>query len=501
MNYDPIRNVYIDTETGDIIPISEDDDLNGTNFNLHSSSGYTQVGAAPMEPAYGSMTHTGDVELGSVDYDSKITDGFDADRQFAVALQREEMEQQDRDRVVGTASRPVNYNQDIRFGGAIAGPVSSLRQAAPATTTYSVSNTNKPETESKLFKELASMSKSLTKKKNKNKAPIPELNPATSPENELLAQDGINMEDSTTDDWTIARAMQMAEFEIDNEMYQLQGGDFVDKEVRGSSCWRQMKTISTLLCVLQILVLVFTIEDDGMAPLNVNSMYGPYPTTLVRWGAKDAALIHYRGEWWRLFSPIMLHAGIIHLVSNVFIQLRVGGYLNLVFGNKAWLLIYILSGVYGNMLSCVMLTDSIGVGSSGALLGIVAAWIVWIIFRWNKIPENNRSQRNCQLLMVTGAVVATLTMSFSDLVDYAAHFGGAIQGVLWGVIVLSKELDNENTQKWARFVAGVLSLGLFAVTLFYMLTKMEPSDQFFPLLDANDDWNKYPHNGPVDVYV
>ena len=67
----------------------------------------------------------------------------------------------------------------------------------------------------------------------------------------------------------------------------------------------------------------------------------------------------------------MLHAGVIHLVSNVFIQLRVGGYLNLVFGTRNWLIIYILSGVFGNMCSCVLLTDAIGVGSSGALLGML----------------------------------------------------------------------------------------------------------------------------------
>lgn len=475
MNYDPIRNVYIDAETGDIIPMNEDDDLNGANFNHldSSSTGYSQINsnhAALMEPAYGSMTHSGDIELGGIQYDSKCDDAFEADRAFAEALQREELEQQGQARVAGTLIRPVdNYNRDRRFGGVIAGPVSSLRQPSSAcATTYSVSSatsttTNNPEKTSKLYKELANMSKSLTKKKNKNKVLIPETVPVLSNNSnaELLTQESVHVEDGTTDDWTIARALQLSEFEIDNEMYRLEGGDFVDKEVRGSSCWRQMKTISTLICVLQILVLVFTVEDDGMAPVSVNSMYGPYPTTLVRWGAKDAALIHFRGEWWRLFSPIMLHAGVIHLVSNVIIQLRVGGYLNLVFGNKAWLLIYILSGVYGNMLSCVILTDSIGVGSSGALLGILTAWIVWIVFRWKKIPENNRSQRNCQLLMVTGAVVATLAMSFSDLVDYAAHFGGASQGLLWGIIVLSKELDNEFTQKWVRFGAFAISMGLF----------------------------------------
>ena len=203
----------------------------------------------------------------------------------------------------------------------------------------------------------------------------------------------------------------------------------------------------------------------------------------------------YKDEWWRLFSPIMLHAGVIHLVSNVFIQLRVGGYLNLVFGTKRWLIIYILSGVYGNMCSCCFLTDSIGVGSSGALLGILTAWIVYIIFRWQKIPESLKMTRNCQLLVVLFAVGFTLSMSFTDLVDWAAHFGGSLQGLLWGVILLAHELDNVNTRLYVRIIALLISICSFTYTIYYLINIMNPDESIFTLSNANDDWNKYPHNG------
>lgn len=203
----------------------------------------------------------------------------------------------------------------------------------------------------------------------------------------------------------------------------------------------------------------------------------------------------FKNEWWRLFSPIMLHAGIMHLVSNVFIQLRVGGYLNLVFGTKRWLTIYILSGVYGNMCSCCFLTDSIGVGSSGALLGILTAWIVYIVFRWRKVPENVRMTRNCQLLVVLFAVGFTLSMSFTNLVDWAAHFGGAIQGLLWGIILLSRELDDKNTRLYLRVAASITTVASFGYTIYYLIYIMKPDDSIFDLTNANDDWNKYPHNG------
>jgi hypothetical protein len=33
-------------------------------------------------------------------------------------------------------------------------------------------------------------------------------------------------------------------------------------------------------------------------------------------------------------------------------------------------------------LSCIFLPDAIGVGSSGALMGMLSAWLIWIVFRW-----------------------------------------------------------------------------------------------------------------------
>jgi membrane associated rhomboid family serine protease len=158
-----------------------------------------------------------------------------------------------------------------------------------------------------------------------------------------------------------------------------------------------------------------------------------------------AVLIKYEHEWWRLVSPIFLHAGVRHIISNVGIQLRVGGYLELVFGRPSWVFIYFSSGIYGNMLSCIFLPDSVGIGSSGAVLGMLTAWIVWILFRWNRVPRECKGQRNCQLMVVSAAVALTLAFSFTDYgeclptcppVCPALLHGGIMEecGVMWRVL-------------------------------------------------------------------
>lgn len=184
------------------------------------------------------------------------------------------------------------------------------------------------------------------------------------------------------------------------------------------------------------------VQVSGFVPKSQNPMIGPSAQVMVNYGAKEAGLVIGRGEWWRCITAIFLHAGILHILSNGAIQLRVGGYLNYVFGTVNWILIYFISGFFGNMMSCVYSPDSISLGSSGAVLGILSAWIVWIIFRWRKIPARLHLNRNAQLFVVTACVVITLATSFSRYVDWAAHYGGAIMGILWGVLLISKELEN-----------------------------------------------------------
>ncbi len=64
------------------------------------------------------------------------------------------------------------------------------------------------------------------------------------------------------------------------------------------------------------------VEDGGYANTSENPLMGPSGVTLVKYGAKDAGLITKEGQWWRLITPIFLHAGIFHILSNVIIQVQ-----------------------------------------------------------------------------------------------------------------------------------------------------------------------------------
>jgi hypothetical protein len=96
-----------------------------------------------------------------------------------------------------------------------------------------------------------------------------------------------------------------------------------------------------------------------------------------------------------------------------------------------------------------------------------------------------------------------LVFSFSKYVDWAAHFGGTIQGILSGVLVLTRELDNVYTKvkfyhfqfdQVSQWGLRILSLSLFGISfgwaLYSMFNTMDPSKDNFEIYDENDDWGQ-----------
>ena len=109
--------------------------------------------------------------------------------------------------------------------------------------------------------------------------------------------------------------------------------------------------MSIFFCLAQTAILVGMMIQCGVAPMRINPMVGPYPDALSYWGGKNSYDILYDGEYWRLFSPVMLHAGIFHLLCNVAVQLDTGAFFEREWGWIIWLAIYMGSAAAGSILS------------------------------------------------------------------------------------------------------------------------------------------------------
>jgi membrane associated rhomboid family serine protease len=70
------------------------------------------------------------------------------------------------------------------------------------------------------------------------------------------------------------------------------------------------------------------------------------PAALIAFGAKTNELLR-SGEWFRLITPIFIHAGPLHLLLNSYALWVVGTQVEKLYGSARFLLIYLLSGVGG----------------------------------------------------------------------------------------------------------------------------------------------------------
>lgn len=110
----------------------------------------------------------------------------------------------------------------------------------------------------------------------------------------------------------------------------------------------------------------------GFADFSVNPMLGPSSAALVASGAKVTSLVQ-AGDYWRLVTPMWLHAGLIHLAANMNMLIRMGWPFERAIGTPRFVLIYLISGVFSMVFSSIFKPTSVTVGASGALFGILGA--------------------------------------------------------------------------------------------------------------------------------
>ena len=140
-------------------------------------------------------------------------------------------------------------------------------------------------------------------------------------------------------------------------------------------------------------------------------------------GDKDNAAI-MAGQYWRLVTPIFLHASILHIGFNMYFLFAIGPALERFYGRIRFLLLYFLSGIAGNVVS-FYLSPYPSVGASTALFGIVAAQGVFI-FRNREFFGKQARGILVNTLMIVGV---NLVLGLSPGIDNWGHMGGLAGGL------------------------------------------------------------------------
>lgn len=180
--------------------------------------------------------------------------------------------------------------------------------------------------------------------------------------------------------------------------------------------------------------------------------------TLIAFGAKYNPLI-LQGEWWRFFTPMFLHIGLLHLLMNTVALYYIGSQVERILGNMRFLFVYLFAGFCGSLLSFVS-SDSIAAGASGAIFGCFGA-LLYIAASYAKVFSKTMIQSVLTLIGVN------LLFGFAvPGIDNAGHIGGLIGGFLATVMVHVPGKKGSFLQKAAAMLIALLFV---SVLLFYGL--------------------------------
>ncbi|CAH2078197.1 unnamed protein product [Thlaspi arvense] len=152
---------------------------------------------------------------------------------------------------------------------------------------------------------------------------------------------------------------------------------------------------------------------------------------LEKMGALAWGKIVHKRQGWRLLTCMWLHAGVIHLLANMFCVAFIGVRLEQQFGFVRVGTIYLVSGFCGSILSCLFVQNAISVGASSALFGLLGAMLSELLINWT--TYDNKGVALVMLLVIVGVNLALGTL---PPVDNFAHIGGFIGGFLLGFLLL-----------------------------------------------------------------
>ena len=150
-------------------------------------------------------------------------------------------------------------------------------------------------------------------------------------------------------------------------------------------------------------------------------------------GAAYTPMIIEGGEYYRLFTCMFLHFGIEHLLNNMLVLFVLGSRLERVIGKIKFLIIYIVGGLLGNVISVLIELKSmdfaVSAGASGAVFAVMGA-MIYIVIR-NKGWLGDLSAR--QILVMA---FFSLYYGFTSTgVDNTAHVAGLVCGMMISILL------------------------------------------------------------------
>jgi membrane associated rhomboid family serine protease len=162
-----------------------------------------------------------------------------------------------------------------------------------------------------------------------------------------------------------------------------------------------------VLAIIAVNVVVFFLEDFGNN-LRVIERFSMNPD-----------MVHQQSQYYRAFTAMWLHADFVHIFFNMIALLIVGPAVEVLLGKVRFVALYLIAGLGGSVGSYILGPhNEYGLGASGAIMGVLAAYVVIGL------------RRHLPIAPVVALIVLNLLIGFSGNIDWRAHLGGLATGAV-----------------------------------------------------------------------
>ncbi len=226
----------------------------------------------------------------------------------------------------------------------------------------------------------------------------------------------------------------------------------IDNSEKINDLFSPKKPIVTylLISVMSILLILMYLSGSGSVDsMSVNTLYS------------FGALVK-NGSWIRLITSMFLHIGLIHLIMNAWSLKILGKQVENFFGHIKILIIFLYSGIVGNLLSVILMSDNtISAGASGAIFGLMGALVYFSINQRTYMGEALKNE-------ILPVIIINLLIGFMvPGINIYAHIGGLIGGVIVSTFLGIKHKTSK-FEKVNGFIASFILIGVLVYLAYFM---------------------------------
>lgn len=185
--------------------------------------------------------------------------------------------------------------------------------------------------------------------------------------------------------------------------------------------------VTALILVVNTIFLLLTIYKGGFDG-----------QTLVDLGGLWPRLVTENGEYYRLLLTMFLHGSILHFLSNMVIGVYVlSSGLEKLIGSMKFALLYFLSGI-GASIVIVLVTDNLTIGASGAIFGVLGAYLYMIVNKKDMLDERDKQS-------LIGLVAINVFFTFvMPGISIPGHIAGLAIGYILSFLLNFNSYKNNN---------------------------------------------------------